>query len=84
MTKKGHCLSYSVEVFFTQIPLPEKPDTEDESELRKWKWKMRSVKKENSERHSRRCDVELKLAVRSFYHCISHTYCSLLTFMTKV
>ncbi|CAL9750703.1 unnamed protein product, partial [Musa acuminata subsp. burmannicoides] len=45
------------------IPLPEKPDTEDESELRKWKWKMRSVKKENSERHSRRCDVELKLAV---------------------
>ncbi|KAJ8492833.1 hypothetical protein OPV22_014554 [Ensete ventricosum] len=45
------------------IPLPEKPDTEDESELRKWKWKMRSVKKENSERHSQRCDVELKLTV---------------------
>ncbi|URD77055.1 hypothetical protein MUK42_24879 [Musa troglodytarum] len=45
------------------IPLPEKPDTEDESELRKWKWRMKSVKKENSERHSRRCDVELKLTV---------------------
>ncbi|RRT75284.1 hypothetical protein B296_00003324, partial [Ensete ventricosum] len=53
------------------IPLPEKPDTEDESELRKWKWKMRSVKKENSERHSQRCDVELKLTVRSFYHCVA-------------
>ncbi|WOK92644.1 DNA-directed RNA polymerase 1B, mitochondrial-like [Canna indica] len=45
------------------IPLPEKPDTEDVTEIRKWKWKMKSVKKENSERHSQRCDVELKLAV---------------------
>ncbi|GJN12900.1 hypothetical protein PR202_ga31225 [Eleusine coracana subsp. coracana] len=45
------------------IPLPEKPDTEDEAELKKWKWLLRSVKKENSERHSQRCDVELKLAV---------------------
>ncbi|XP_021739363.1 DNA-directed RNA polymerase 2, chloroplastic/mitochondrial-like [Chenopodium quinoa] len=45
------------------VPLPEKPDTEDESELKAWKWKVRSVKKENRERHSQRCDVELKLAV---------------------
>ncbi|XP_010929072.1 DNA-directed RNA polymerase 2B, chloroplastic/mitochondrial [Elaeis guineensis] len=45
------------------IPLPEKPDTEDEATIRKWKWKVKSVKKENSERHSQRCDVELKLAV---------------------
>ncbi|XP_042448640.1 DNA-directed RNA polymerase 1B, mitochondrial-like [Zingiber officinale] len=45
------------------IPLPEKPDTEDETELRNWKWKIRSIRKENNERHSRRCDVELKLAV---------------------
>ncbi|KAG6467370.1 hypothetical protein ZIOFF_074813 [Zingiber officinale] len=45
------------------VPLPEKPDTEDEIELRKWKWKLKSVKKENSERHSHRCDMELKLAV---------------------
>ncbi|KAJ0988251.1 hypothetical protein J5N97_006607 [Dioscorea zingiberensis] len=45
------------------IPLPEKPDTEDENDLRKWKWKLKGVKKENSERHSQRCDVELKLAV---------------------
>ncbi|XP_058187793.1 DNA-directed RNA polymerase 2, chloroplastic/mitochondrial-like isoform X1 [Rhododendron vialii] len=45
------------------IPLPDKPDTEDESLLMKWKWKVRSVKKENGERHSQRCDLELKLAV---------------------
>ncbi|KAJ6768595.1 DNA-DIRECTED RNA polymerase [Salix koriyanagi] len=45
------------------VPLPEEPQTEDEAETRKWTWKVRSVKKENSERHSQRCDVELKLAV---------------------
>ncbi|VAI30967.1 unnamed protein product [Triticum turgidum subsp. durum] len=45
------------------VSLPKKPDTEDEAELKKWRWSMRSAKKENSERHSQRCDVELKLAV---------------------
>ncbi|KAK6128777.1 hypothetical protein DH2020_037483 [Rehmannia glutinosa] len=45
------------------IPLPEQPDTEDEALLKKWKWKVKSTKKENSERHSQRCDTELKLAV---------------------
>lgn len=45
------------------VPLPEKPDTEDEAVLKKWKWKVRSIKKENRERHSQRCDTELKLAV---------------------
>lgn len=45
------------------IPLPEEPYTEDEAERRKWKWHVKSVKKENSERHSQRCDIELKLTV---------------------
>ncbi|KAJ3693236.1 hypothetical protein LUZ60_008716 [Juncus effusus] len=45
------------------IPLPGKPETEDEDLQKKWRWKMRSIKKENSERHSLRCDIELKLAV---------------------
>ncbi|KAE8718734.1 DNA-directed RNA polymerase 2 [Hibiscus syriacus] len=45
------------------VPLPEKPDTEDEALLKKWKWKVKSVKKENRERHSQRCYIELKLAV---------------------
>ncbi|KAI3423445.1 DNA-directed RNA polymerase, partial [Psidium guajava] len=45
------------------VPLPEKPDTDDETVLRKWKWKVKTVKKENNERHSQRCDIELKLAV---------------------
>ncbi|XP_076941811.1 DNA-directed RNA polymerase 2, chloroplastic/mitochondrial-like [Bidens hawaiensis] len=45
------------------IPLPEKPDTEDEEQLKKWKWKVKRINKENRERHSQRCDVELKLTV---------------------
>ncbi|KAL2519217.1 DNA-directed RNA polymerase 2 [Abeliophyllum distichum] len=45
------------------VPLPEEPVTEDEAEIRKWKWKIKAAKKENSERHSQRCDIELKLAV---------------------
>ncbi|KAK7295556.1 hypothetical protein RJT34_18466 [Clitoria ternatea] len=45
------------------IPLPEEPDTDDEAKIKKWKWKVRSVKKENRERYSQRCDIELKLAV---------------------
>ncbi|KAJ3698257.1 hypothetical protein LUZ61_001962 [Rhynchospora tenuis] len=47
----------------TDLPSPEKPDTEDEAELKKWKWRTKSVKKINSERHSLRCDLELKLNV---------------------
>ncbi|XP_015063457.1 DNA-directed RNA polymerase 2B, chloroplastic/mitochondrial isoform X1 [Solanum pennellii] len=45
------------------VPLPEEPDTEDEAVCTKWRWKVKSVKKENRERHSQRCDIELKLAV---------------------
>ncbi|CAI8584735.1 unnamed protein product [Vicia faba] len=45
------------------LPLPEEPNTEDEEEIRKWKWKVKAVKKDNNERHSQRCDIELKLAV---------------------
>ncbi|KAK9100283.1 hypothetical protein Scep_023713 [Stephania cephalantha] len=45
------------------VPLPEEPDTEDEAEIRRWRWKLKAAKKENSERHSQRCDIELKLAV---------------------
>ncbi|KAG4951598.1 hypothetical protein JHK85_045465 [Glycine max] len=45
------------------VPSPKEPDTIDEAEIRKWKWKVKAVKKENSERHSQRCDIELKLAV---------------------
>ncbi|KAM7520608.1 hypothetical protein LguiB_019570 [Lonicera macranthoides] len=44
-------------------PLPEKPNTEDEALIKKWRWKVKSVKKENMERYSQRCDIELKLSV---------------------
>ncbi|CAH8271205.1 unnamed protein product [Arabidopsis lyrata] len=47
----------------SDVPLPEKPDTEDEGILKKWKWEVKSAKKVNSERHSQRCDTELKLSV---------------------
>lgn len=49
-----------------QLPLPEPLDTEDASEITKWKWKVKGIKKENAERHSKRCDIELKLAVIIF------------------
>ncbi|KAJ4755143.1 DNA-directed RNA polymerase [Rhynchospora pubera] len=57
----GGCLGDLVDR--TDLPLPEKPDTEDEAELKKWKWKTKSIKKINSQRHSLRCDLELKLNV---------------------
>ncbi|RDX62299.1 DNA-directed RNA polymerase 2B, chloroplastic/mitochondrial, partial [Mucuna pruriens] len=57
----GGCLADLVDR--EDVPLPEEPDTEDEAEIRKWRWKVKAVKKENSERHSQRCDIELKLAV---------------------
>ncbi|KAI9092039.1 hypothetical protein K1719_027974 [Acacia pycnantha] len=45
------------------LPIPEEPDTEDKSEIQKWMWKVKEIKKKNSEMHSQRCDVELKLEV---------------------
>ncbi|KAI4314037.1 hypothetical protein L6164_026980 [Bauhinia variegata] len=57
----GGCLADLVDR--EDVPLPEEPDTEDEVEIRKWKWKVKAAKKENKERHSQRCDIELKLAV---------------------
>lgn len=45
------------------VPIPVEPDTEDQSEIQKWKWKVKDIKKKNNEMHSQRCDIELKLAV---------------------
>jgi len=50
--------------------LPEEPDSDDAATIRKWKWKVRNIKKENAERHSQRCDIELKLAVRIFLYVL--------------
>ena len=47
-----------------QVPLPEEPDIEDEAKIEIWKRKLRSVEKENVERYSQRCVIELKLDVR--------------------
>ncbi|KAK8950145.1 hypothetical protein KSP40_PGU017990 [Platanthera guangdongensis] len=45
------------------IPLPDKPETKDSAEMKKWKWSLLSAKKKNCEMHSQRCDVEFKLSV---------------------
>ncbi|KAH7546138.1 hypothetical protein FEM48_Zijuj01G0168800 [Ziziphus jujuba var. spinosa] len=45
------------------VPLPEKPTSEDLTEIQKWRWSLRKAKKLNQERHSQRCDTELKLSV---------------------
>ncbi|PHT57011.1 DNA-directed RNA polymerase 2, chloroplastic/mitochondrial [Capsicum baccatum] len=57
----GGCLADLVDR--DDVSFPEEPDTEDEAVRTKWRWKVKSVKKENRERHSQRCDIELKLAV---------------------
>lgn len=45
------------------LPIPEKPLTEDSVEIQKWKWSVIKAKKINRERHSIRCHIELKLSV---------------------
>lgn len=75
MERKRGGLSFSS----PQIPLPEEPDTEDEALLKKWRWKIRSIKKENSERNSQRCDTELKLAVRSIISLFLSFVCFMLS-----
>nr|XP_010904634.1 DNA-directed RNA polymerase 3B, chloroplastic isoform X2 [Elaeis guineensis] len=45
------------------IPVPERSDSEDSVEIRKWRWRVRKVKKANNEMHAQRCDTELKLSV---------------------
>ncbi|XP_073034567.1 DNA-directed RNA polymerase 3, chloroplastic-like [Primulina eburnea] len=44
------------------VPIPELLSV-DLLEVKKWKWNVRKAKKINQERHSQRCDTELKLSV---------------------
>ncbi|XVE63488.1 hypothetical protein DITRI_Ditri07aG0024400 [Diplodiscus trichospermus] len=45
------------------VPIPEKPPSEDSTEIQEWKWSVRKANKINRERHAQRCDTELKLSV---------------------
>ncbi|KAJ6834210.1 DNA-directed RNA polymerase 1B, mitochondrial-like [Iris pallida] len=45
------------------LPIPERPDSEDINEIKQWRWNTRQAKKANSEMHAQRCDIELKLSV---------------------
>ncbi|PQQ03352.1 hypothetical protein Pyn_01424 [Prunus yedoensis var. nudiflora] len=44
------------------VPVPDKSPFEDLKEIQEWKWSVRKAKKINQERHSQRCDTELKLS----------------------
>lgn len=52
-----------IRILLFQVPLPGKPDSDDYEEVRNWRRHTASAKRINSERHSMRCDTELKLAV---------------------
>lgn len=41
--------------------------SDDLGELKKWKCGVRKAKKVNQERHSQRCDIELKLSVVFYF-----------------
>lgn len=45
------------------VPIPERPESEDVMAIKRWKWGMKKAKKANLELHSQRCDIELKLSV---------------------
>ncbi|KAI4335521.1 hypothetical protein L6164_014159 [Bauhinia variegata] len=50
-------------VDLNDVPIPEKSPVEDLKQIQEWKWTVRKAKKINRERHSQRCDTELKLSV---------------------
>ncbi|XP_068464153.1 DNA-directed RNA polymerase 3B, chloroplastic isoform X1 [Phaseolus vulgaris] len=45
------------------VPIPERPPVEEFRQIQEWKWSVRKAEKINLERHSLRCDTELKLSV---------------------
>ncbi|XP_052730856.1 DNA-directed RNA polymerase 3B, chloroplastic isoform X3 [Vigna angularis] len=45
------------------VPIPEKPRLEELKQIQEWKWSVKKAEKINLERHSLRCDTELKLSV---------------------
>ncbi|CAJ1975521.1 unnamed protein product [Sphenostylis stenocarpa] len=45
------------------VPIPDKPHVEDLKLIQEWRSSVRKAKKINLERHSLRCDTELKLSV---------------------
>lgn len=45
------------------VPIPERPESEEPIDIKRWKWGVRKAKKVNQELHSQRCDIELKLSV---------------------
>ncbi|RYR76886.1 hypothetical protein HN51_002249 [Arachis hypogaea] len=45
------------------VPIPARPPVDDPKQIQEWKWNVMKAKKINAERHSLRCDTELKLSV---------------------
>ncbi|XP_022639574.1 DNA-directed RNA polymerase 3, chloroplastic-like isoform X4 [Vigna radiata var. radiata] len=44
------------------VPIPERPRLEGLKQIQEWKWSVKKAEKINLERHSLRCDTELKLS----------------------
>jgi hypothetical protein len=70
------------------VGLPEKPETEDMEEWRRWRFSASEAKRTNKERHSIRCDTEIKLAVctcpPSHVNKIQYIFCIHGPFMSAV
>eukprot|EP00249_Psilotum_nudum_P022981 c28710_g1_i1 orf=906-4160(-) len=49
------------------VPVPVKPDTDDEAVLKAWRKEAFIARRTNSERHAQCCDTELKLSVARKY-----------------
>ncbi|MCO5571198.1 hypothetical protein L7F22_024932 [Adiantum nelumboides] len=56
------------------LELPKRPPTKDEAELMSWRKEFFRRKRINRERHSQRCDIELKLSVARKYKKESKFY----------
>lgn len=50
-------------MLFSKVPLPEEPEKENADEWNSWRRELRLARVTNHERHSLRCDVNLKLSV---------------------
>lgn len=49
--------------------------SDDAGAMKEWKWGVRRAKKVNQERHSLRCDIELKLSVIYLFYFIFTITC---------
>ena len=59
-------------MLFAKVPLPEEPEKENADVWKSWKRELRLARATNHERHSLRCDVNLKLSVSHLSSPFAH------------